>query len=46
MLVTDADGTREIQPVSVVMYEDNIPLNLADPPVWVLTFDDPDATVD
>ncbi|QOF39516.1 Uncharacterised protein [Mycobacteroides abscessus subsp. abscessus] len=46
VLVTDADGTRETQPVSVVMYEDNIPLNLADPPVWVLTFDDPDATVD
>lgn len=43
VLDTDPDGTREIRPVSVQAYEFNTGLHLVDPPVWVLTFDDPAA---
>lgn len=41
VLVTDPGGDREIQPVSIVIYESNTDLRCVTPPVWVLTFNDP-----
>lgn len=41
VLDTDSDGGRDIRPVSVRTYEYNTSLSEVDPPVWVLTFDDP-----
>lgn len=40
VLVTVSDGTREIRPVSVFVYESNFDLRDLTAPLWVLTFDD------
>lgn len=42
VLVTGLRGDREIQPVSLTIYESNTDLCLVTPPVWVLTFNDPE----
>lgn len=44
VLDTDPNGTREIRPVSTKTYQFSTSLFEVDPPVWVLTFDDPPAT--
>lgn len=41
LLVTGSVGNREIQPVSLAIYESNTDLSLVTPPAWVLTFNDP-----
>lgn len=46
VLDTDRHGDREIRPVSIRMYEYNTDLHEVDPPVWVVTFNDPTDTVD
>lgn len=38
------DGVREIRPISLQPYESNTSLSEVEPPVWVVTFDDPPAS--
>ncbi|MUL61078.1 MULTISPECIES: hypothetical protein [unclassified Mycolicibacterium] len=43
VLDTNSRGEREVRPVSIRIYECNTDLVEVDPPVWVLTFNDPDS---
>lgn len=46
VLVTASDGSREIRPISIYVYEGNSDLTDVTAPLWVLTFDDPPGGID
>lgn len=43
VLVTSSSGERDVRPISIGFYEDDLRLRMVDPPVWLLTFNDPPA---
>lgn len=43
VLITSSDGERDVRPISIGFYEDDLRLRMVRPPVWLLTFNDPPA---
>lgn len=43
VLITSSSGERDVRPISIGFYEDDLRLRMVDPPVWLLTFNDPPA---
>lgn len=41
VLITSSSGERDVLPISIGFYEDDLRLRMVDPPVWLLTFNDP-----